>query len=219
MLARALALLIVAGSAVPTVVSAQGVGFGARVGTLGLGGEAAVALTDRVVVRGGVGFVPFEPSLTFSDVDVSLDLPTVYNVGLDLYLNSAVRIGGGMLFRSGDPELTGTFNAPQDIGGTTFTPQQLGTLTGVLDSNDRAPYLLIGFGPHTAPGIGLFLDIGFAYLGDAAVSLGADGGTFSDDVDPLRSALDQEAAEFEDDMRSYLKFWPIISLGVRFGSN
>ena len=170
------------------------------------------------MIRGGVGISPYEPSMTFSDLDVSLKLHTVYNVGIDLYLNGAVRLGGGILFRSGDPEVTGEFTAPQDIGGTTFTPQQLGTLRGVLDSKDRAPYLLIGFGRHTARGVGLFLDLGVPFVGDPTVRLSASGGSLSDDADPLMTALRQEAAEFESDMRGYLKVWPILSLGIRLGA-
>jgi hypothetical protein len=199
---------------------AQGLGLGGRVGTLGLGGELAVGLTDRVVVRGGAGFMPYDPNFTFSDVGVSLSLPNVYNVGVDLYVNGAVRFGGGILFRSDDPTLRGDFDSPQEIGGTTYTPQELGTLTGVLDSSGRAPYVLVGFGRHTAAGVGLFLDLGLAFTGDPDVRLDAEGGTLSPDSNAsFRSALDREAAAFEADMRGYLKLWPVLSLGVRFGAD
>lgn len=209
-------VLLVAALGIPAAAAAQGLGIAARVGTLGLGGEAAVALTERVVVRGGLGLTPFEPTATFDDIDVTLTLPTWYNVGVDLYLNGALRFGGGMLFKADDPELTGTFNAPQDIGGTTFTPAEIGTLRGVIDSSDSVPYVLLGFGKHTAPGIGLFLDLGVAFLGDPDVTLTSEGGTLSDDPS-MQSALDQEAQDFEDDMRTYLRFWPILSLGLRIG--
>jgi hypothetical protein len=202
----------------PSVAAAQGLALGARVGTFGLGGEVALQLTERLVVRGGLGISPLEPGVTFSGVDVSLKMPTVYNVGLDLYLNGAVRVGGGIMFRRRDPEVTGDFSAPQEIGGTTFTPQEIGMLTGVIASNRKAPYVLIGFGRHTAPGVGLFLDLGFAFMGDPTVRLGARDGTLSDGADPLMSALQQEAMEFEADMRGYLRFWPILSLGIRFGA-
>jgi len=214
---RALSVLLVIGTLSPGALAAQGVGLGARAGTLGLGGEVAIEVTPSLVVRGGLGIVPFEPSMTFSDVDVSLKLPTVYNVGVDLYLNGAVRVGGGILFRSGDPELKGEFNTSQDIGGTTFTPQELGTLTGVLDAKNRAPYVLLGFGRHTAEGTGLFLDLGIVVTGEPDVRLSASGGTLSDDPSTV-DALRLEAADFEDDMRSYLKIWPILSLGIRFGA-
>ncbi|HSH75141.1 MAG TPA: hypothetical protein VLA09_05640 [Longimicrobiales bacterium] len=214
---RLWALSIAAFALAPGSSVAQGIGIGARLGTLGLGGEAAVDLTDRLALRAGLGLSPIEPSATFDDLHVALTLPTWYNVGLDVYLNGAVRLGAGILFKSEDPELTGEFNAPQDVGGVTFTPEELGTLTGVIDSSDRVPYLLVGFGKHTAPGVGLFLDLGVAFLGDPEVRLGARGGTISDQQEPLRTALDQEEDDFESDMHTYLEFWPIVSLGLRIG--
>jgi hypothetical protein len=200
----------------PASSAAQVLGLGARAGTLGFGGEAALALSDRLVVRGGMGLMPFDVGATFNDIDVTLKLPTWYNVGVDLYLNGAVRLGGGVLFKSQDPELTGKFDSTQEIGGVPFTPGEIGTLTGVIDSSDPAPYALIGFGNHTAPGLGLFLDLGVAFLGDPEVSLYSTGGILSDDP-ATQEALDREAQSFEDDMRAYLRFWPILSLGLRIG--
>lgn len=218
MIKRALTLLALIGTAAPCAAAAQGLTFSARAGTLGLGGEIAVELTETLVLRGGLGLMPFEPAGTFGDLDMSLTLPTVYNVGVDLYLNDVVRVGGGMLFRRDDPEIIGDFDAAQDIGGTTFTPLELGTLTGVLDAGDRVPYALIGIGRHTAVGIGLFLDLGVVFVGDPTVRLSASGGTLSGDVDPLQSSLLQEAADIEEDLPGYLKVWPIISLGIRLGA-
>lgn len=219
MLKRTLALLIVGTSAVPALASAQTLGLGGRVGTLGLGGEVAVDLAEQLVLRGGIGVVPIEPSVTFSDLEVTLELPTVWNVGLDLYVNSAMRIGGGMMFRRADPAVSGQFDSPQEIGGTIYSPGEIGTLRGVLDGNDRAPYVLIGFGKHTAAGAGLFIDLGVAFVGEPDVRLDASGGSLDPDTDvAFRDALDREAADFEADTRGYLKLWPILNLGVRLGA-
>jgi hypothetical protein len=213
---RAFLLLVAACATLHAPSAAQGIGIGARIGTLGLGGEAAIGLGDRLVLRGGVGLMPIEPSATFDDIEVTLTLPTWYNAGIDVYLNGAMRLGAGMLFKQDDPKLVGTFEGPQDIGGTTYTPQELGTLSGVIDSSDSAPYVLLGFGKHTAPGIGLFLDVGVAFLGDPQVILSSSDGTFSNDPS-MQDALDREADDFEADMRTYLRFWPILSLGLRIG--
>jgi len=210
--ATAVSLAVVPGRSL-----AQGAGLGARVGTLGIGAEAAIGLTDRIVFRGGVGFVPSDfPSATFNNIDVKLTIPTFYNAGVDVYLNGAFRIGGGVLFRKDQPTLKAEFNSPQDIGGTTFTPDEIGRLEGVIDSSNSAPYVLIGFGKHTAERIGLFLDVGVAFMGDPNVTLTSNGGTESSSP-AMQSALDKEATDFENDMRAYLRFWPILSLGLRVG--
>lgn len=200
----------------PSPVAGQ-LGIAARAGTLGIGGEAALALSDRLVLRGGIGLMPFEVTTTFDGIEAELELPgSWYNVGVDLYLNGAMRVGGGFLFRPDDPRLTATPTEPVDIGGRTFTPEEIGVLTGVLGSETRAPYLLVGFGKHTSSGFGLSLDVGVAFTGDPDVTLDAQGGTFSDQAE-LDARLDQEAQDFEDDMKGYLRFWPIVSLGARLG--
>ena len=209
-LVTALALLV------PTPAPGQ-LGIAARAGTLGIGGEAALALSDRLVLRGGLGLTPFDVSTTFDGIDVELELPeSWYTVGVDLYLNGAMRVGGGFLFRPDDPRLTATPVDPVDVGGRSFTPEEIGVLTGVLGAQGRAPYLLVGFGKHTSSGFGLSLDVGAAFTGDPEVTLDAEGGTFSDQAE-LDARLIQEAEDFEEDMKGYLRFWPIVSLGVRLG--
>jgi hypothetical protein len=197
--------------------AAQGLGFGARVGTLGLGAEAAVGLGDRVVARGGMGWNPWDPEISLSEIDVTAELPTWYNVGLDLYLNGALRLGAGVLLKSDDPTLSAVFTQNQEIGDQTFTPQEVGTLIGVIDSRDPVPYALIGFGKHTSPGFGLFIDLGVGFLGEPDFQLDAVGGSLNSQSGPLRSALDTEEQEFEDDAGAYLKFWPILNIGLRIG--
>lgn len=214
--ASASALLLSALLLAPSSVSGQ-LGVAARASTIGIGAEAAVELSERLVLRGGMGLTAFDVSTSFDSIAVDLEMPdSWYNLGLDLYLNSALRVGAGILFKSDDPTATARLEGPVDVGERTFTPEEIGTLTGVLDSNDRAPYLLIGFGKHTARGLGLTLDVGAAFTGDPDVTLDAEGGTFSDEAE-LQSSLDQEAQDFEDDMKTYLRIWPILSLGVRLG--
>lgn len=202
--------------AVPAAVSAQGLGIAARAGTLGVGAEIALGLTNWFVIRGGAGLMPFEPSTSIEDIDVTLILPEWFNVGVDVYLGGSFRIGGGVLFKSDDPRVEGNFTTDQDIGGRSFTPAELGTLTGVLSSRDKAPYALIGFGNHISSGIGLFLDLGVAFLGEPEINLYATEGTFLDRAE-LDSRLAAEARDWEESAGSYLNYWPIFNLGVRIG--
>ena len=217
MMKRLTGVLVGLTVAASPVAAQEGLGFGGFAGTLGLGAEAAVGLTDAIVVRGGFGIVPFEPGIDGSGVALDLKLPSSYHVGVDLYLNSAFRLSGGVLLRTDDPSVKGALTEPQEIGGTVFQPSEVGTLTGVIDGKDQAPYLLIGFGKHTAPGLGLFVDLGVAFTGEPTVRLGAQGGSLSPNEEPLKSALEQEAREIEDDISAYAKYYPFLSLGVRYG--
>jgi len=199
----------------PSGVSAQ-FGVAPRIGTLGLGGEVAIEFSERWVLRGGAGISKVSTSTTFNDVPVTLGAPDFwYNVGLDFYVNSAFRIGGGMLFKPDDPSIRGDFTEPVSIGGVLLTPAQIGTLTGTVEMDTEAAYALIGFGRHVAEGVGLFIDVGAAVFGASAVTLEAEGGTYPQDQ--LDQLLLAEAGNFEDDMKSYLEIWPIVSIGIRIG--
>lgn len=203
------------GALAPAAATAQ-FGIAPRVGTLGLGGEAAVELSDRFVLRGGAGLSKIEMGTQFSTVPVKLEFPDAwYNVGLDFYLNSAFRIGGGMAFKPDDPSLRGDFTGPVEIGGVLLTPQEVGTLTGAIDMDDKAIFALIGFGRHTANGNGLFVDFGAIIFGSPRVTLAADGGTYPQDQ--LDRLLVQEATNFEQDMKPWLEIWPILNIGIRIG--
>ncbi len=222
-------LLVVTAAALitlPGALAAQGIGVAARAGTLGIGAEGAVGLTDAFVIRGGIGLMPLElknPSFwePGTDVDATLKLPkTWYNIGADLYLGSGFRVGGGMLFKPDDPTLTGTLtgNAEIDIGGTKYKATQVAEVVGTLNSKNAAPYALIGFGKHTAKGIGLFLDIGVAMLGDPEVTLEATKGDPNVINSPqFQSRLRTEEQTIEDDFGTYLRLWPILNLGIKLG--
>lgn len=210
-------LAAIAVGAAPAAIQAQGFGVAVRAGTLGLGGEAALGFGSRVAVRAGVGYLPLEFGATLDDIDVTLEVPRMlYHAGIDLYLNSVVRIGGGFLVKPDGIELSATPTAPQDIGGESFTPEEIGTLRGGLETADRAPYALIGFGRHVSSRAGLTLDLGVAFLRDTRVTLDSEGGTLSDDP-AFRERLDTEARNFEEDLPRYLELWPMVSLGFRIG--
>lgn len=205
-----LALVVLA---MPRATAGQDFGVSARAGSLGFGADAGLGLGDRLVLRGGVGVLPFEITGTLDDIEMTLELPrTWYNLGLDLYLTDIVRVGGGLVFKRDPVRLSATPTTSQDIGGQQFEPDDIGTLTGTLDSGARAPYVLVGFGKHTS-GVGLTLDLGLAFQRETRVTLDASG-ALSDDPQ-FRSRLDQEARNFEEDLPTYIDLWPILSLGFR----
>lgn len=206
--------------AVPAAVSAQGLGIAARAGTLGVGAEIALGLTDAFVIRGGLGLTPLEPSLTIDDIDFTLTLPeTWFNVGADLYLGGSFRIGGGMLFKADDFSIVGeiTGSTTIEIGDERYDATQVSQLRGTLDSEKQAPYVLIGFGKHTSSGIGLFLDLGAAFLGDSNVILTATGDPAVVNSPEFQAELRKQETNIEDDFASYIKIWPIVNIGLRIG--
>jgi len=208
------ALVALALAAIPQSLAAQPLGVGVRGGTWGVGAESALDVSAALVLRGGIGYHVFEPEVEMAAVDWALELRGPwYNVGLDAYLNPAMRVGAGVLFKPRDPHIAASLDGPVSVGGRDFTADELGSLIGRVDSGTRRPYLLVGFGRHTR-GSGLFLDLGVLWFGDPEVLLESNGGSFPDQAE-LDARLRQGESDIEADLGTYLKVWPILSLGAR----
>ncbi len=211
-----LALVALALIAVPTSTAAQ-IGIAGRVGTLGLGAEIGLELSENIVLRGGMGFTPLELGNDFSDMTLTATFPSTISAGIDLFPGGgSFRISGGVLFHPDEIELEGIPTGSVDIGGTTYSQSDLGTLSGTIGgSSEIAPFVTIGWGKHTSSGFGLFLDLGVAYQGEPEVDVTVSGPIAADET--FISNLDQEVAQFEDDLGPYLKFYPILSIGMKIG--
>lgn len=211
-------LAAVAGSVVLAsgAASAQGVAVGARVGTLGLGGEVAVGLGPRLQLRGGIGAIPVTPTGTFSEVDYEVEPPSpLLTLGADVYLLRSVRLFGGVLFGAEETNITGDYTGSVEIGGETYDRSDVGVLRGTVRTTSAAPYAGLGFGRHVAAGFGLTLDLGVAFLGESDLELTASGPIASDPL--FQAELEEERRSVEDDLREYTRLLPIVSLGFRFG--
>jgi len=199
--------------AAPTVISAQGLAIGARAGTLGLGGEVALGLSDVIVVRGGYGVFPVEYEAEFDDETYTVIFPSsIWTAGLDIYLGGGgFRLMGGFMGKSGDLGLEKTLTESMDIGGTIYT--ETGTLSATLEQAKVAPFAGIGFGKHTAGGFGFFLDLGVAFTENPEVVMDVDGALA--DAPGILDNILAEADNVEKDLASYLKYWPMVSIGFK----
>ena len=211
-----MALAALALIAIPTATTAQ-IGIGGRAGTLGIGAEIGLGVSESLVLRGGMGFMPLEVNQTFSDMDLTATFPSIISAAIDFFPGGgSFRISGGLLFHPDEIELAGTPGGPIDIGGTEYTAAEIGALTGTISSNiEMAPFVTIGWGKHTSSGFGLFVDIGAAYQGDPEVDVQASGTLGNDPT--FNQHLDAEIVQFEEDLGPYLQFYPILSIGLRIG--
>ena len=202
--------------AAPTAVSAQ-LGVGTHLGTTGFGADVAVALSPNVQLRGTAGVMPIEPSWTLADIDVTADVSDSFVMaGIDLFpTRSGFRLGAGVLFKPDDPILTGLLSGPTRVGERTYTPEQVGALIGAVESRESAPYLIVGFGRHASKGIGLFVDLGAAFVGRSRVALESLGGTLSEDPQ-FQAEVAREEAEWQARIDAS-EVYPIVNLGLRVG--
>lgn len=194
---------------VPAAVAAD-VGLGLRAGTVGLGAEIAVGVSERLTVRGGLytadvtdsfdeGGISYDGELSLGGAGVLLDLfPT----------GGAFHLTAGLFSNDNRIDLTATPTQPQEIGGTVYTPAEIGRLFGDVTFDDTVFYAGLGWG-NVARGkrTSFLFDLGVLAQGGGKVRLDATNPVISD------ADLQAEARQIEDDISSY-DLWPVISLGL-----
>ena len=202
----------------------QDITVGARVGSLGFGADIAVALNEHVALRGGAGFLGFDVDLTgmfglAANRTAELSLPmALFTIGAEAS-SGPLRIGAGLLIRSGDPihEITYGSGATIDIGGGFYQEPEVRTFTTTLVSGATTPYVLIGTISRLERGLEILVDLGAVLHVNPKFDMTATGDPAVLNSSRFRTDLNIERRLAEEDAGSFVRFWPIVSLGVRYG--
>ena len=161
-----------------------GLAISGKAGTLGLGGELTTRITSNINARVGINALDlnFEAEPEEVEYDVGLDLLS-FSALLDWHIfNDAFRISGGVLVNENELSLDASPTTSVKLGGTEYTPAQIGTLSGGIDFDDIAPYVGIGWGNalDSNKRWGFTCDFGVAYTRSPHVALSASGLLASD---------------------------------------
>ena len=215
--ATAMAALMTSGALAQEGRFAVDLGAGTTGGTI----EAKFALSERIVLRGGYNYLAYALEEEEYDgilYDADLDFSTVGAfVDLHPFANGFLVSGGAY---SGPKEITGraTPSGSVDIGGTSFTAAEVGTLDFSGDLEDIAPFAGLGWdGAFTRDGrFGFKIIAGAMLTGSPSVSLTSTGGTLSNDP-AFQAQLAEEEASIQDDVDDY-EIYPVVNfaLGWRF---
>ena len=202
-------------SIVVSPIHAQNVGFSLHLGSLGVGADVAVAVNNNVSLRAGANVFPFDINITESDIRYSLDIrsPSFLTV-IDVSPGGAFRVSAGLLIATRDFTIDADLAEAVNIGGTLYQPSDVGSLTGVLDTRDVAPYVGIGFGSPRGGGVRLFLDLGVAFHGSPEVSAVATGPIASQPQ--FQQDLQQEVDDLQDSLSSF-RVYPVLAFGLMIG--
>lgn len=193
-------------------------GVGGTVGTTGVGVEGKLAMSDNIALRGSVTTAPFSRTETIDGVEYDADL-NFTNVGgfVDLYpFKNGFHISGGAYGGDKSADLIGTPGPATtvEIGGTTYTGAQIGTLTGDVSYNDVAPFVGLGYDGFMKRSSNWSFNAraGVMFVGSPEVDLTAAGGLVS--ASPMVQAeLQNEIANLEAELDDY-KYYPVVTLGI-----
>lgn len=213
--------VLIAALLVPVPGAGQGLGIGAKLGTLGYGVDAGLSMGSRFVLRGGVAFSPQQLFLTdiipadISGIDYSLEPPrTTLTLGVDAHLVGPLKLMGGIMYRSEDLVARGDADGPVRIGDTTYDVTG-STVWARLEQSTVMPYAGLGLGKLTSLGFGVFLDAVLAYSSRSEVVMSA-----SSDLSLIPGFdedLQREADDFVEDAGLIKNFYPMLQFGVKFG--
>ena len=200
-----------------SLADASGFALGARAGTAGFGLEATQSLSSNVNARLGVNAYNYAYSTTADNIkyDAELKLQNA-SLLLDWHPFSGVfRFSGGLIHNRNQIDLMATPVGNTVIGGVSFTPAQIGTLTGVVRFKENVPYAGIGWGNASARNkqLGFSLDIGVIFQGSPSVELSSNGALANDAS--FQAELRKEEQNAEADLQEY-KYYPVVSLGVSY---
>lgn len=206
--AVASALLVTGGTAL-----AEGHAIGLKAGALGLGVEYTHSFSERIALRAGINGSEFGFDAEESGIDYDFDLVwDSFSVAVDFHpLTTALRVTGGLLRNDNRLEAVSRPTGNVTIGGTTYTPAEIGTLTGRIGFDDTALFAGVGWDWSKRKRIGMSLDIGVLDQGAPTVRLQGSGTAFNDPAfqDDIAAEEAELAAELDD-----LDLFPYLSLGL-----
>lgn len=211
-------LAVAATLSMPSIAAAQ-FGLAARASTLGLGGELSYRGNKSIGVRVGGNYFQFSKDADVQNIAYHLT-PHLENLTaiLDLFpFGGSFHLSGGMLYNKNRGTMVAKLTSNIEIGGTTYTPSQVGSLTGTVDFRRTSGYLGIGFSGRSR--LAFLFDLGVGVTGTPRVTLvgttslaGAAKTQFDANV---QSELNQLRSDIGD--KSYLKYHPVVSLGLKLG--
>jgi len=214
----------------------SGLGVGFKIGTIGIGFDAATPLiSGRLNLRGGAGFFSYSSTFTASsdningtlklnNADVMLDFFPFHgsfrlSAGTTVYNNTAVN--GTLTFAAGT-----TFT----MGNTKYisapSPNSAAGTAGLKFGNNTVPRFTLGWG-NMVPRTGRLkfeTEIGIEYIGDPPVSWNitgqacttANGSTCSSAYGPVAPAdIAQEKTNVQNDING-LRVFPVVSIGLSY---
>jgi hypothetical protein len=181
-------------------------------GTLGIGPQVAFRPNAHFGVRANAGFLSVSRDEEVDDIDYDgeLDLNS-YGAMLDWFpTGGGLRISLGGRVNNTEIDLVGRPTTSVTVGNTTYTPQQIGTLSGTVTTDDVAPLLTIGYGGTLAQGFTIGAEIGVLWQGEPEIGDLRSTGLLAS-TPQLQADIEREEREIEDDLSDY-DLWPILQV-------
>jgi hypothetical protein len=203
-------------AAAPAMAQDDASGFtvGVTGGTLGVGPEVGFRASPMFGVRATASFLDVSHDFDIDDIDyqgkVKLES---YGAMLDLYpFKGGLRLSGGFRIDKNRVNLTATPTTSVTVGDISYTPAQIGTLSGQVDADEFVPVLTVGYAGGLTKGLKFGIDAGVMFQGKPEAQNLVATGTLASNAAFL-AELEKERQKVNQDMEDY-KFYPVVQLSI-----
>ncbi len=197
------------------------ISIGVQGGSLGLGLEAGIELTEYLELRTGVNYLTFDFDTTISNFDYNFE-PEFFNIPLllDWYpFADSLRFTAGAYINNNTVEVAGNYR--KDL-----IPEQyqqyadladLATIKGTAEFNTFAPYLGMGWSSnHAQRGWGVNVDLGVLFQGSPQVTeLYVEDPWGAGGHPAVQPVIEHERQAIEDELEKF-EYYPVGSVSVSY---
>lgn len=190
-----------------------------KLSTLGLGFDISTPINDKLSARFNLNGASYSDTQSEdgNDYEGSLELLTA-GILLDYYpFQNNFRLSSGVYYNGNGftGSVTPTSTTTVEIGGTTYTNADIGSLNTDISFNSLAPYLGLGWGNNARDkGWGFTFDLGAMFHGTGEANLNA---TVIDQriANLIASDIAKEEQDINDNLAD-IKVYPVVSIGVNY---
>jgi hypothetical protein len=196
------------------------VAIGPRIGTQGIGVEARGPIADGFFGRINGNYFNYSKKFRNGEIDLKgkltlLSVPVM--VDWHPFEESGFRLSVGVAYNGNKVKATGTAPQGATLGGVFYTKDQIGSVTAELSLGNRiAGIASVGYdSSFIANGsVSFNCEAGVIYAGKPKLNVTSTGLANNDPL--LKERIKADATKGLKDIDKYLKFFPVISIGVKF---
>ncbi len=195
------------------------VAVGPKISTQGLGIEARTPITDQFYARLGAHYftyaynkdktddINFKAKLTLMSIPVMLDWHP--------FEESGFRLSAGLGYNGNKIKATGSAKRGARINGVSYTAAEIGSVSAEVKlGNSMGGLVTIGYDSsfiNNGP-LSFNMEAGVMYTGTAKLTVSSTGigGRL------VKEAIQKDANDQFNDAKKYLKFFPVLSVGVKY---
>jgi len=198
--------------------SKSGFGLTAKAGTLGLGGDLNMGLSDSFSVRVGADYFKYKSSINASSMNFkfNLKLKTAHAIADWYPFQGSFHASGGMFYNANRFSLIANPSSSNfTLNGTTYSTTLISSVNPVVTFNKVAPYFGIGWGNPVAKGKGwgFTSDFGVLFQGKPIVDLSVT--CTASCPGGLAADAEAERVKLQNDLKRF-HWWPVATIAISY---